>query len=311
MFIFGRKNISMFALSLLALTGCKEDLGLSGTSNKIDIRQQSVEQYLSCTLVEEGSQRILACPDGSQLVIKDGTDGIDGTNGVDGRDGADGTSCSVSGVPEGALITCGDGTAVLVRHGEQGQSCGVQETEVGALISCGDGSQMVLRHGLDGADGANGADGTSCSVTESDIGAVLSCTDGAMAVVRHGADGADGADGYSCSTHLVEGGAYVECDDGTAALIKNGTDGQDGVDGKDGADGSDAPISEWSIVEVINPCKVEPLDEVILRFANGELMAHYSHGSKQHFALLQPGNYITTDKTNCRFRVTDDLDVQW
>jgi hypothetical protein len=40
-------------------------------------------------------------------------------------------------------------------------------------------------------------------------------------------------------------------------------------------------------------------------------MAHYSHGSKQHFTILVPGNFVTTDKYKCYFSVDADMNVTW
>ena len=90
-----------------------------------------------------------------------------------------------------------------------------------------------------------------------------------------------------------------------------GADGKDGVDGKDGADGKDADASEFDIVEVIDPCGDEAaFDEVILRLANGELLAYFA-GSDGFLTLIDPGNYVTTDGTGCQFTVNSDLTVTY
>jgi len=49
---------------------------------------------------------------------KDGAEGTAGTDGETGTDGTDGTSCTVHSVPDGAIIECGDGSSVLIRHGK-------------------------------------------------------------------------------------------------------------------------------------------------------------------------------------------------
>ncbi len=184
-------------------------------------------------------------------------------------------------------------------------SCTVDQVGENYVLSCPNGTEITLQDGKDGVDGVNGTDGGSCHVSAVDEGALVYCDDGSAVVVKHGEDGS------SCSVHELDAGAYVECDDGTSALVKNGADGQDGADGADGADGQDAQQSAYLITEVINPCGEQPLDEVILRFASGDLMAHYSHGSKQHFVILEPGKYVTTDKYKCKFTVTEDLEVTW
>ena len=142
--------------------------------------------------------------------------------------------------------------------------------------------------------------GPSCTVTQTADGATIECPDGTTAVINNGQSGLNGNDGSSCSVYSVDQGAVIQCTDGTTALVKNGEDGQD------------APSSIYSIVDVIDPCGTQTrFDEVILRFADGELLAHYSDGDKQHFSFVGPGQYVTTDGTNCHFQVTEDGDVVW
>lgn len=60
---------------------------------------------------------------------QDGQDGASGPTGVpgptgqpgqDGVNGTDGVSCSVSALPEGAVITCTDGSSVVIYNGQDG-----------------------------------------------------------------------------------------------------------------------------------------------------------------------------------------------
>lgn len=101
----------------------------------------------------------------------------------------------------------------------------------------------------------------------------------------------------SCHVKTLEEGALIYCDDGSSALIYHGEDG--------------TPLAQepYELVEVIDPCEDHHLDEVLLRFANGQILAHYSAGNKQFFTLLTPGTYITTDGTQCRFEITEDGEV--
>lgn len=107
----------------------------------------------------------------------------------------------------------------------------------------------------------------------------------------------------SCTPHV-----YV-------AEIKGpkGDTGAAGADGRDGADGQDAELPPYAIVELIDVCGAQgPHDEVLLRFANGQLLASFSDntsGKNTRFSLLGPGSYITSDGTNCNFTVTDDYEV--
>jgi hypothetical protein len=91
----------------------------------------------------------------------------------------------------------------------------------------------------------------------------------------------------------------------------NGAQGAQGIQGEQGVPGQDAVPSEFDNTEVIRPCPNSGTKEVLLRFANGDLMAHYSHGSHQYLTLLTPGTYVTTDGYNCRFTVKPDLSVTW
>jgi hypothetical protein len=114
--------------------------------------------------------------------------------------------------------------------------------------------------------------------------------------------GAPGIDGSSCSVESVSNGAVITCEDGTSTVILNGADGQDG---------SDAQPTAYSIVEVIKPCPGSGYREVLLRTYNGEILAHYSHGSKQFLTFLTPGNYQLTDGSSCNFTVHSDMSVTW
>lgn len=64
------------------------------------------------------------------------------------------------------------------------------------------------------------------------------------------------------------------------------------------------------VIDVIDPCGAEaPFDEVLLRLADGSLVAFFQQGNNRFLANIPPGDYVTTDGTNCRFTVTEDLEV--
>lgn len=190
--------------------------------------------------------------------------------------------------------SCIDDTPVAFSSTEE-PTCSGKRADENFVVECSDGSQITVPD--------NGVETPSCTVTETDEGALIQCPDGTTALIEHGEDGEDGS---SCSTYAVDDGALLECSDGTVVLIRHGTDGVDGEDGED------APKGAFTITEIIDPCGKESLyDEVLLRFANGDLLAHYSNKKKQHFARLQPGQYMTTDGTKCLFKVTDDGGVFW
>lgn len=123
---------------------------------------------------------------------------------------------------------------------------------------------------------------------------------------RDGTNGKDGKDGASCTSKRVTNGATITCTDGTTVVIL------DGVNGQDGADGQDAPPTAYSVVELINPCGDGPgFDEVLLRLANGSIIAHYADGNKQFLATIGPGNYVTTDGQSCHFTIDSSMGVHW
>lgn len=94
----------------------------------------------------------------------------------------------------------------------------------------------------------------------------------------------------------------------------DGADGNDGVDGQDGSDGADAPPTAFSPVGLIDPCGDAPgiYDEVFLQLANGMILASFSSnasGLNTRFSVLIPGNYVTTDGSNCHFSVNSSGQV--
>lgn len=113
-------------------------------------------------------------------------------------------------------------------------------------------------------------------------------------------DGQDGRQGDAGN----DGRNGVDGIDGT-----DGTDGVDGVDGQDGMDGLDG--ADGLFTEIIDPCGAETThDEVILVTRNGEHIAYFEtpNSSNDRLVILKEGvNYITTDGTNCRFRIENGV----
>lgn len=105
----------------------------------------------------------------------------------------------------------------------------------------------------------------------------------------------------SCSVEQVEGGAMITCPDGSEVFVANGTDGIDGQDGTDGLDGL--------FVGYIDPCGNETRhDELIYVDRNGDFHAWFKNVG--HVILLEGVNYITTDGTGCKFRISDGMLVE-
>lgn len=84
--------------------------------------------------------------------------------------------------------------------------------------------------------------------------------------------------------------------------------GPQGPAGQNGQDGAQGPAGAAAVLEVIDPCGDAPdvVDEVILRLANGQLLASFSQnasGLNTRFAVITQGSYVTTDGSNCAFSV--------
>lgn len=120
-----------------------------------------------------------------------------------------------------------------------------------------------------------------------------------------GQTGPTGVPGSSCSVTQFANGAVIACTDGSTAIINNGIPGVAGTNGQDGTPGG------IQTVEFINPCAYLDLDEILLKFPTGEIVGHYSHGSRQHLTVLTPHSYTTTDGYACNFTVNNDNTVTW
>lgn len=198
-------------------------------------------------------------------------------------------------------------------------SCGQHPNK---YVDCVDGCNGEHRSGYEedkddpkviiGSRGPRGESGSSCSVLDHEQGAIIVCDDDTSQIIIDGAKGQDGQDGESCSIQRVSNGAVITCGDDTVAIF-DGMDGVDGRDGVDGEDGQDAAPGAYSITELIDPCGKEAnFDEILLRTANGQLMALYFDTKKKAFlTVITPGNYVTTDGTDCYFSVDSELEVTW
>lgn len=65
-----------------------------------------------------------------------------------------------------------------------------------------------------------------------------------------------------------------------------------------------------SVSEVLEPCGDSPgFDEVLLRMNSGRLVAYFESGGNRFLSTLPPGNYRTTDGTNCNFSIDNNRRV--
>lgn len=149
------------------------------------------------------------------------------------------------------------------------------------------------------------------------------------------------AEGRHCDTPTPEAGPQgisglpgpqgVPGQDGVDG--KNGVDGRDGIDGEQGEqgqagpqggrgeDGQDAQQSEYDIVSIVSLCPNNSSvhsngkgnvkgNEILLRLADGSLLAVFSSGGKVFMASIGPGSYVTTDGRSCKFTVDEELTVE-
>lgn len=163
-------------------------------------------------------------------------------------------------------------------------------------ISCG-----PRRPGQVGAPGTNGLDGYSLVVDVVTMNSDnVSCkrTDIFQDIDRNN---------YYSVGDLYQNG-FLVCDGAVGEQGEQGLAGEDGEDGTNGLNGQDGLDADqtYNIVEIIDPCGDTPnkYDEVILKLGNGTYLASFSdnaNGLNTRFSILLPGNYRTTDGTNCNF----------
>lgn len=149
------------------------------------------------------------------------------------------------------------------------------------------------KDGLDGTSGASGSNGIGCSVSTVSNGALITCGENTV-VVLNGKDGLDGTDGQN------------------GAAGRDGVDGHNGTNGSNGTNGQDAPQSAYAVVSVIDPCGTSSgFNEILLKLANGQIIAHYSQGNKEFLSFIGPGSYVTTDFSPCYFTVHADMSITY
>lgn len=158
------------------------------------------------------------------------------------------------------------------------------------------------KDGRDGTNGHNGAQGPQGAMGPS----------GPAGEPIEGPQGPQGVPGVGCSAVQVSNGAVITCGSDVVVIL----DGEDGQDGEQGPAGQDAPPTAYTVTELIDPCGDQAgFDEVLLRLANGTLIAYYSSGNGNNrvefLATIGPGNYQTTDSHHCQFMVHTDLSVTW
>lgn len=170
-----------------------------------------------------------------------------------------------------------------------------------------------------GTQGAKGEDGltTLVNLTRGEVD-VSVCPSGSGTLITIGLDKSRdydlNIDEIVRTSFVCDGAAGAKGDQGETG--ETGQDGQDGEKGEKGDAGADAPAGEYDIVEVIDPCGDSPsvFDEVLLRFANGTILASISdhkNGNNTRFAIVLQGQWMTTDGSGCIFTIDSNNNVTW
>jgi hypothetical protein len=210
---------------------------------------------------------------------------------------------------------------------EEQESCTVSgSSEIGFLVRCPDGSEAFIpptqdgtagpqgpagpqgtagKDGLDGVDGVEGKDGLDGKAG----------VDGAA-----GPQGPAGKDAEPCVTTSTNAGVYIQCSGGESAFIPNGlpgepgpqgTAGEAGEKGEQGPAGPKGEDGQDTVMAVYDPCGDSPgFDEILLKLADGTVLAYFESGSNRFLTVLRPGTYRTTDGSNCTFTLLNDGTIQ-
>lgn len=151
------------------------------------------------------------------------------------------------------------------------------------------------------------------------------CANPAVLVIegKAGISGSNGVDGYNS---LVAMAPATSCSWGGSTILsgldmdRNGVLDPSEVSASseicNGADGVDASVTAYTIVDVIDPCGDSPNvhDEVLLKLANGSILASFSDnssGQNTRFSVIYQGSYVTTDGSGCHFQVQANGIVNW
>lgn len=148
----------------------------------------------------------------------------------------------------------------------------------------------------------------ACGYQSGDLDRALECADGCSNPgtpdpTPTPPPAVDGKNGSSCTVRGTPDGAVILCEDGSNAVIWHG---------RDYRPEQPAPLNRYEVSEIVDPCgKQATYDEVLLKLANGQLLAHYWGSGNSFITTISPGSYITTDGTACRFTVTPEGEVVW
>lgn len=164
------------------------------------------------------------------------------------------------------------------------------------MISCGPNNRNdCYIRGNKCPAAAAGADGYSTAI---EVSQVSNCPNGGTTIFMGRDLDRNGVLRYTPDANI------------TSVAVCSGTNGSQGSQGVQGSQGIQGPATP---INIIDPCgKQSANDEILIRLSDRTIISSFSDsasGANTRFALLGPGNYITTDATNCHFTVQPNLDI--
>lgn len=230
--------------------------------------------------------------------------------GVPGANGQDGISMGIDVSSEAPTCLAGGSTIrTFVDSNRDGQLSEDESVRQAAVVCNG----INGTNGEDGQDGTNGIDGTSVSVS---VASSTDCPNGGVLLngvtaICNGEDGQMGPPGAQGETG-PQGPQGMQGPQGAQGVP--GAQGAQGIQGEIGLTGPQGPAGINASIN-LNPVQLCPGDTASLKemgfVVNGSLYAVYYNNS-QHVAFLaklNPGNYVTTNGSNCSFTYSNDGSV--
>lgn len=193
----------------------------------------------------------------------------------------------------------------------------VSDNENETVIKCGHRTSVITKgkvgpKGENGETGAKGQDGTNgAEGPKGDIGAT-------------GAPGTNGEDGISVVFKTISSGSlcpndgsiiFIAYDSNYSGSFEVDDTGIQSITVCNGLNGESTVKEDTNLtpVEILNPCGFQSnTDEVLLRLSDKTILASFSenpNGKNTRFSILFPGDYVTSDGTNCFFTISSDMNI--
>lgn len=67
-----------------------------------------------------------------------------------------------------------------------------------------------------------------------------------------------------------------------------------------------------TVIDVIDLCgNANQLGEILIRLSDGSIIALYDVRKGERLVVLRPGSYVSTDGYKCKFRITEDMEIDY